>query len=292
MSFNETYLYFISEENRLTFVFGLIGLIGTILAIFTWISHLKTKESYNYLFKIAEKNMDADITEAELKEKKDEVEMASNRIKELQKQIRKDIPLEAKRAVLKDKLNSQIEQLKTFLYSTKNIQKELEKIDESSVLPNELLKAVENEISPEYLIREKRSNLKTLLTIITTAAAISSTILPYRELSWFILLLGVPILISLTKTMPRNKINKIKILYMFLFVMSALMILIGIFFILIWKYQSGIYFDVITLYVAIGNFMMATIVLISGIFIKQGIGKKEVLKYIREKRIKLINFFF
>jgi len=289
MNLNEIYIFLLNKDNTLTLVFGLIGLIGTFLAILTWRSHKKTKQIYDYLFNIADKNIEKDITEAEISKKKDEVEIASMRISELQEQIRKDIPIEAKRAVLKDRLNSQIEQLKLLLDSTKIIQKNLNKIGESSQIPSEIFKAIENEISPEYIIREKRSNLKTILMMITTAAAISSTLLPYplgRGISWFVLLLGVPVLISLIKTMPRNQISQIKIIqysYLLFFIGSMLLIFIGIIFLIFWKTQNPDYFNNIPLYLAIMSFILAIFSSMSGIFFKQGIGRREALKYISKK---------
>jgi hypothetical protein len=228
----------------LTVLSCLFGLFALIFAIFERRSNQKHNRIYDRLFEIADKHIDKTLTEEELISKKNEVEIASKRIEKLEEQIRQDIPIEAKRAVLRDRLNSQVEQLKSFLDSTKNIKKELEKIGETPKIPNNLFDVIEKEISPEYLLREKRSNLKTDLMVCTAAAAISATLLPYpfsRMVSWTILLLGVPILYSLIKTMPRNTVWKRKMIVaspILLFICSAILFFGSVLFVIIWISES------------------------------------------------------
>nr|WAI02745.1 MAG: hypothetical protein OI719_00630 [Candidatus Methanoperedens sp.] len=195
--------------NLINFLLAIFGIAGTILTIISW-RDSKSKEAENkrkdaihdYLFKLAEKNIDKTVTDQQLSEKIKEIELATQKIETLQEKIRKDIPLEAKRTVLKDRLNSQIELLKQHFESTKKIRDELAKIETSVEIPSDLLKSIEDEISPEYILKDKRSNLITQLTLVTTGSALTSAILPYpisRWISWTLLLFAIPILLRLIK---------------------------------------------------------------------------------------------
>jgi hypothetical protein len=185
-----------------TIVFGLIGLIGSAVGLLSWWDSRKTKRVNSYILELAERNLDKSVTEQQLDEKKAEVAAVSKRMQELQEQIQRDIPVQARRAVLLDRLNTQTELLRSYLSSTKQLQAELASLGELRTVQPDLLRAIEAEISPEYLLRERRSSLKTQLTITTSAAAIISTLLPSpldRFLSWPLLIAAIPVLILLVR---------------------------------------------------------------------------------------------
>jgi hypothetical protein len=92
-------------------IVGVIGLAGTIYTYRSWRSGRKREKVYEYLFEVAEKGIDAKATEEKLAKGREEVKVVSQRIEELQSRIRRDIPREAKRAVLTDRLNSQMTHL-------------------------------------------------------------------------------------------------------------------------------------------------------------------------------------
>lgn len=195
--------FFNSWINMISAGFGLVGAIGT---GYTILSYRKTKQQgdiYKYLFDLAEKNLDHSITEQTISEKKREVERVSKHIESLQEHIRKTIPIEAKRTVLRDKLNSQIETLMQTFHLIQHIQKELGHIEHAQNIPPEILKAIESEISPSYVLKETQSRLKTYLTVLTTLAAILSAVLipPLdRWVSAVILIFAVPIVLRLVRT--------------------------------------------------------------------------------------------
>ncbi len=64
------------------------------------------------------------------------------------------------------------------LQSVRAIREELKRLTSDAPLPANLVKAVEEQISPEYIRREKRSNLKTHLTIVTASAALITSFVP------------------------------------------------------------------------------------------------------------------
>ena len=191
-----------SVTDWITIGFGIIGVIGTTYGYLSWRASKKQKKLYSYLFELAERNIDKSVTEQELAERRKAVEEASSRIEALQENIRRDIPRAAKRAVMTDRLKTQIEIMHQHYESVMKLRSELHAIGAFPELPPELLRAIEQEIEPEFFIREKRSRLKTNLSIITAGAAIASASLPHpidSFVSIALLLLAVPIVFLLLR---------------------------------------------------------------------------------------------
>jgi hypothetical protein len=190
-------------------VFGVLGVVTGLIGVVSWWEGKRSQRVYKYLLEVAERNIDRSVTEQELQRKRAEVETATTHIEQLQDRIRRDIPLQARRAVLQDRLNSQIELLAATLESTKRLQSELNHLAVPTGIPPDLLRAIEAEIRPEYVVREKRSSLQTALTILTATSAILSTLLPYpvnRAVAWPLLVAALPILFFLTKvSLPRHR---------------------------------------------------------------------------------------
>lgn len=184
--------------NYLGIIFGVIGIIGTIYTVKTWRDSKKDKEAFRFLIDVANKNIDKNITEKDIEQKKDEVKRYSQIIGDLQDQIKKDIPIQARVAVLKDKLNAQNDSLIETYSSIQKISAELKDIDYKKNIPKEILSLIENEINPEYIKKEKRSKSKTYLTLLTTLAAISSTIFPKFISLWITIPLFALAIPSLT----------------------------------------------------------------------------------------------
>lgn len=210
------FLLRIIADNWINLIFGLIGAVGTIYGFMSWRSAQKDKRSYKFLFDLAEKNIDKNITEETIKQKKKEVQRATSEIESLQRQIKKDIPKEARKAVLKDKLNSQYLELTNIFKNVCKSKEELSSMSESDEIPPDLLEEIEKEIRPEYLLKEERENLKTYLTVCTTLAAIASAALPWamsRLVGGLFLFAGLGVLIQLIRnifaTTSRN--NQIRI---------------------------------------------------------------------------------
>ena len=199
----------ISLADWLTITFGVVGVIGTIYGYLAWREGEKQKKLHAYLFELAERNIDKSITDAQLDERKKAIEEASSRIEALQEKIRRDIPKAAKRAVLSDRLKSQVEILQQHYNSVLQLKTDLTAIGAPAEIPQDLLQAIEKEIEPEYLLRERQSELKTVLSALTAGAAIASATLPHpldRYVSAALLLLAIPALIALLwLTVKRRK---------------------------------------------------------------------------------------
>ncbi len=193
-------------------VMGVIGIVGTIYTIRSWRRSEDDRRIVKYLFDTAERNLQKDITEADIRKKKEEANRIASEIHDLQKQLRESIPHEARRAVLKDKLFSQ-ELLVTQTYAAiQSLREELGPDAPPSNIPLELRTVIEKEISPEYVQREERSHLKNQLTVMTTAAAIFSSVLPDpfgNLVSVPLFLLAAPIVLKLYRSyLPKDAIGR------------------------------------------------------------------------------------
>src|SRR5690349_11056528 len=87
-------------------IVGFIGLIGSIASIISITQSRRKKQLQDYLFKVAERNLEKDLTDADIERKKQEATALAGKVLDLQLQIERDIPIEAKRAVLRDRLDS------------------------------------------------------------------------------------------------------------------------------------------------------------------------------------------
>lgn len=184
--------------------FGIAGLIGTLYGILSWRAGKKTENVYKHLFDLAEKNIDRSVTEKQLQERKEELKTASERIGSLQEKIRRDIPMEARRAVLRDRIYSQTESIAKQYEAVMSMEAELSSLGEIVEFPAELRRSIEAQIIPDYRIRQRQFNLQTYLSIITASAGIASAVLPHplnRLLPIAILVLGIPILILLLRAL-------------------------------------------------------------------------------------------
>ena len=194
-------------SNWLSIIFGVIGLAGTAYGYLSWQSGKRQKQIYGYLFELAEKNIAKNITDQELAETRKAIAEASNRIEALQQRIRRDIPMAARRAVLVDRLRNQTEILHQHYESVLSLQTQLKATGAPVDMPEELIRAIQQHIEPEYFIRKRRSGLKTSLSILTAGAAVASAAVPYpagRLISLGLLVIAVPVLFALVKDAIRE----------------------------------------------------------------------------------------
>ena len=166
---------FISKTHFGTLSGYLIGVIGTILTIYSVIKEWRNsrqdkaeKKRYEYLFELAERNINKNISEEEISKKRQQIEQMSTEIVELQIQNEREVPNEAKRAVLKDRLNSAIEELTKYYKDVQSLREQLGSLDEPNQLSEDILNKIESEIQPKFLLKEEISNLKSIITIFTT----------------------------------------------------------------------------------------------------------------------------
>jgi hypothetical protein len=186
-------------DNWFNLISGLFGVFGTVLALLQW-RETRRLSVYRYLFDVAERHVDNSITEETLAQKQKEVEAASQRIDELQQRIRRDIPVEARRVVLLDRLNQEQELIGQHLAAIARLRKQLAELGDATPMPPEIAAAIRSEIQPQFWLRERKDNLKNGLAALSTAAAIGGTTLPSPFDQWIpigLLLACVPLILLL-----------------------------------------------------------------------------------------------
>jgi hypothetical protein len=169
-----------------------VGFVGTLFGIYAWLEGRRKDRIYKYLFEAADKNIDKNLTEKQISDNKSEVARTSEQIELLRKRIETEIPIEAKRTVLKDRIDANILTLQTTLASTLDLKRQLLALGNETTLPSGLVKAVEAEILPEYVNNAQRETLKTYLIIVMVISALISAVIP----SGLNLVVQIPLMVA------------------------------------------------------------------------------------------------
>jgi hypothetical protein len=204
-----------SWRDDLNFYFGIAGAIGTILAIYSIYQSYKSKKLQNFVFKQAQIALEKEDAQHKLNATKEELTNVESRIATLQNQIQKDLPIEARKAVLKDRLDESLENLQKYYTDVVTTKKKLSDLGVSSLVSDELLKGIENEIEPRYILKDKISTNQIALTVLSTLSGIAFAAIPYpfgNYIGVTLLLFGLPFLIQVVRyTLIKNSKDKQKV---------------------------------------------------------------------------------
>lgn len=190
------------QQHWVSFIIAVVGLVGSIASITSWIQGVRTKRKYDTLFKYVDLNVDKTVTEEQISQKRKQVSTIDSQIKSLKQQIAVDIPREARKAVLLDRLHSITEDLTRNHAEIIATKKKLLVLGHGSTLGDDILRVVRHEVQPKYLIRERLSQNRTMLAAVTAASAVCSTILPYpigRMLGAALLITAIPSIITILR---------------------------------------------------------------------------------------------
>ena len=155
-----------------------IGFLGTLFGITSYVDGRRKDRVYKFLFEVADKNIDKTLTDKQIEANKKEAIHAAEKLEDLREKIETQIPLEAKRAVLRDRIDANIVILQDTLASTIHLKKQLSAMGTTVVLPSEIIAAVESEILPEYVIASRQETLKSYLIVIMAVSALVSALVP------------------------------------------------------------------------------------------------------------------
>lgn len=192
----------ISNTDYFNYIVGVIGVLSAIISAYAFYQSYKSKKLQDFVFKQAQTALEKESTQEKLNQTKKELNSVESKLSELQKQIQKDLPIEARKAVLKDRLEESMENLKKYYDDVTSIKLKLSNLGEDNIISEEILKSIQQEIEPRFVIKEKISNYKTYLTIVSTLAGIVFAIAPYplgKYLGGTLLLIGFPIAIQLIR---------------------------------------------------------------------------------------------
>lgn len=263
--------------------FGIvIAFIGILFGIISTVSYLQQRKRYraqDYLFKLAEKHLDAEITDEEIQAKKrDLADILQSREK-----IKKEVPKLAKITVLKDKAEGHKNIFLENYNKWKECINEIGSIEFSSELPTEIRKEIEEDLLSNFLKTELIKKLKTQITLLTGLLAFVSflTIGVIRELLVLLLvIIGIPIILKLFLITSSEKAKE-KVLKITLLVITLIFFILGVFFIKL-GLESSWYERTIPLTVGMGLVFAG---IITCVLIKIKLIKRWI-KYLSELKMK------
>ena len=196
------------HQNWVTVSIAVLGIVGSVASVTSLAYGFVIRKKNERLLRFVDLNVDKAITKETIKKKHEEVSLIDRRIADLKRQVRHDIPVAARRAVLQDRLNAVSEELTKTHQSVINIKRELLQLGDRSDLADDILRAVRHEIQPSFLVKERISRLETLLTVLTTVAALAAVVLPHyigRMLASALVLIAIPIGIGMLLLSKRIK---------------------------------------------------------------------------------------
>lgn len=210
-------------------IFGIATIVGTLFGIISYADSKKSKkelEKYTYLFDLAEKNIDKKLTLEEIQRLHDEK-------KEMDKIVKEEIPRQARITVLYDRLKADEEYLSRSYNRYVETKKEYEKLQsENKVkIPQNILDEIEQQILPDYLIKEQKQKYMSMLTIISYATAFLS-IIPFLDVfsNFSIIATIYPLVCIIRLGMPKDKNERkkyiINLIYIVLLALLSLSTLI------------------------------------------------------------------
>ena len=193
------------------FILGIVTVVGTLFGAISIYEAKKSKkelERYTYLFELAEKNIDKDLTSEELKRLHAEK-------KEMDKIIKEEIPKQARITVLYDRLKADEEDLSSSYHRYKKTQKEYEELQQEKIeIPENILEEIEYQILPNYLLKEQTQKYISMLTIISYITAFISVIPIFGIISRYSILATVyPLIRIIGLNMPKSKDERKKYIF-------------------------------------------------------------------------------
>jgi len=206
-------------------ILGFITVIGTVFGLVSCLDARKSRkdlEKYSYLFDQAEKHIDKNLTLEELNRLHKEKQ-------EMDQVIKKEIPKQARIAVLYDRLKADEEYLSASYNRYIQTKNEYINLNEEIrvEIPQKILTEIENQILPEYVIKQKKQKNMSLLTIISCSMAVFASIPVLNEFSrFFALAILYPLVKLFMLSMPKDKQERRKyiltLLYNSIFTISFL----------------------------------------------------------------------
>jgi hypothetical protein len=161
------------------FFAGVITTVGTVIGVYALGKVRRTDKLNQHVYQLAARDLEKNRTDDDIRVKKDEATRISSQIQALRNRIETEIPLEARRTVLRDRLDGNIKDLQQNLSLTLDLKRQLAELGSVKDIPSELLEAVKAEILPEYIQNAHHELLKTYLIIILVLSSLTSAFVPH-----------------------------------------------------------------------------------------------------------------
>lgn len=170
----------------ISFGISVFGIFGTIFGIYKDRKSSKELQSYKYLFKIAGQHVDLEDKESIIKD-------YQNRIDQMQKIIKEQIPEEAKKIALKGILENELQVLSSTYTKVRSLQSELELLSSEDKSENEyLINNVNKVIEPTYSQKRSDNIFRTVFYLVSIVSSLLSITLPsvlYKTVIFIVLII-------------------------------------------------------------------------------------------------------
>lgn len=190
-------------------ILGIMTIASTLFGAISIYDARKSKKElnkYTYLFDLAEKNIDKNLTLDELNRLREEKQA-------MDKVIKEEIPRQARITVLYDRLKADEEYLSQSYNRYKQTQEEFQKLqqEEKIQIPKKILTEIEQQILPNYFIKEQKQKNMSMLTIISYATAFLSMIPIVNVFSRYLIIFTIfPLIRIIGLDMPKDRRERTK----------------------------------------------------------------------------------
>lgn len=188
------------DLNQIGFIVGVLGLfisfVSLVYTIYIQNQSKKKEKEYDYLLGLARLNIDKNVNEKELLALRSQID-------NLYQKLQKDIPNQAKRAIL-NKRNEEIKKIIIDnLQELEKLKNDLKDSDEIEPLPINILHKIETEIAPFYEQKQRLNTSQNILIVILTLAILSSLLIPITPANMYagigFLILSFPYVVKVFK---------------------------------------------------------------------------------------------
>ena len=141
---------------------------------------------------------------------------------DLEKAIKNDVPKQARKTVLYDRLKADEEYLSISYNRYIETKNEYEKLGQETniQIPQKIMDEIELQILPNYLIKQKKQKYMSMLTIISYVTAFLSALPTINVFSRYLILITIyPLIRIITLSMPKDKRERRKYIYNLLLIM-------------------------------------------------------------------------
>lgn len=211
-------------------IFGIATIIGTLFGIISAIDARRSKKELNefsYLFSIAEKNIDKDLTQDELNRLHQEKKDMKKALDDLEKTIKNDVPKQARKTVLYDRLKADEEYLSISYNRYTETKNEYEKLEKETniQIPQKIMDEIELQILPDYLIKQKKQKYLSMLTMISYVTAFLSALPTINVFSKYLILITIyPLIRLIMLNMPKDKCERRKYILNLLLIVAIIVL--------------------------------------------------------------------
>ena len=136
-----------------------IGLVSGLVQLKSYKDQKKLEKGYISVLEQAKRDWEGKYTEEEIKK-------LAHELARLQTNIQKDVPNQARKVFLEDQRVTLLDNIGEMYTRYQQISGELEKKEDSDILPNNIKEAIEYSILPSYVLKQRQQRMVSILILL------------------------------------------------------------------------------------------------------------------------------